>query len=47
MTWHLRNEGRQVNEKRIRRLMRLMAKGTVGASGAAQAPKRSRPELEA
>jgi len=24
MTWHLRNEGHQVNEKRIRRLMRLM-----------------------
>lgn len=24
MTWHLRNEGRLVNEKRIRRLMRLM-----------------------
>ena len=24
MTWHLRNEGHSVNEKRIRRLMRLM-----------------------
>ena len=24
MTWHLRNEGYAVNEKRIRRLMRLM-----------------------
>lgn len=24
MTWHLRNEGHKVNEKRIRRLMRLM-----------------------
>jgi len=24
MTWHLRNEGLLVNEKRIRRLMRLM-----------------------
>ena len=24
MTWHLRNEGHPVNEKRIRRLMRLM-----------------------
>jgi len=24
MTWHLRNEGQLVNEKRIRRLMRLM-----------------------
>ncbi len=24
MTWHLRNEGHRVNEKRIRRLMRLM-----------------------
>ena len=24
LTWHLRNEGRLVNEKRIRRLMRLM-----------------------
>lgn len=24
MTWHLRNEGQRVNEKRIRRLMRLM-----------------------
>lgn len=24
MTWHLRNEGHAVNEKRIRRLMRLM-----------------------
>ena len=24
MSWHLRNEGRPVNEKRIRRLMRLM-----------------------
>ena len=25
MTWHLRNDGRLVNEKRIRRLMRLMS----------------------
>ena len=25
MTWHLRNEGHLVNEKRIRRLMRLMS----------------------
>lgn len=25
MTWHLRNEGYRVNEKRIRRLMRLMS----------------------
>lgn len=24
MTWHLRNEGHLVNEKRVRRLMRLM-----------------------
>ena len=24
MTWHLQNEGHAVNEKRIRRLMRLM-----------------------
>lgn len=24
MTWHLRNDGHAVNEKRIRRLMRLM-----------------------
>jgi putative transposase len=24
MTWHLRNEGHEVNVKRIRRLMRLM-----------------------
>ena len=24
MTWHLRNEGHLVNEKRIRRLIRLM-----------------------
>ena len=24
MTWHLRNDGQLVNEKRIRRLMRLM-----------------------
>ncbi|MBG6204687.1 transposase InsO family protein [Labrenzia sp. EL_13] len=24
MTWHLKNEGHPVNEKRIRRLMRLM-----------------------
>ncbi|WP_146064230.1 IS3 family transposase, partial [Jhaorihella thermophila] len=24
MTWHLRNEGHLVDEKRIRRLMRLM-----------------------
>ena len=24
MTWHLRNEGHLVNEKRIRRLMRVM-----------------------
>jgi putative transposase len=24
MTWHLRNDGHPVNEKRIRRLMRLM-----------------------
>ncbi|MFN4130516.1 MAG: IS3 family transposase [Paracoccaceae bacterium] len=24
MTWHLQNEGRAVNEKRIRRLLRLI-----------------------
>lgn len=25
MTWHPQNEGREVNVKRVRRLMRLMA----------------------
>jgi len=38
MTWHLRNEGRLVNEKRIRRLMRLM-----GLMPIYQKPNTSRP----
>lgn len=38
MTWHLRNEGRKVNEKRIRRLMRLM-----GLMPIYQKPNTSRP----
>lgn len=38
MTWHLRNEGLLVNEKRIRRLMRLM-----GLMPIYQKPNTSRP----
>lgn len=38
MTWHLRNEGHLVNEKRIRRLMRLM-----GLMPIYQKPNTSRP----
>nr|WP_302621848.1 IS3 family transposase [Leisingera sp. JC1] len=32
MTWHLRNEGHLVNEKRIRRLMRVMGLMRVGST---------------
>ncbi|WP_419182860.1 IS3 family transposase [Mameliella alba] len=38
MTWHLRNDGQLVNEKRIRRLMRLM-----GLTPIYQKPNTSRP----
>lgn len=38
MTWHLRNKGHAVNEKRIRRLMRLM-----GLTPIYQKPNTSRP----
>jgi putative transposase len=38
MTWHLRNEGHRVNEKRIRRLMRLM-----GLMPIYQMPNTSKP----
>lgn len=38
MTWHLRNEDHPVNEKRIRRLMRLM-----GLMPIYQKPNTSRP----
>lgn len=38
MTWHLRNEGYLVNEKRIRRLMRL-----IGLIPIYQKPNTSRP----
>lgn len=38
MTWHLRNDGDAVNEKRIRRLMRLM-----GLMPIYQKPNISRP----
>ena len=38
MTWHLRNEGHAVNEKRIRRLMRLM-----GLMPIYQRPNTSKP----
>ena len=38
MTWHLRNEGHVVNEKRIRRLMRLM-----GLMPIYQKPNTSKP----
>ena len=38
MTWHLGNEGHRVNEKRIRRLMRLM-----GLMPIYQAPNTSKP----
>ena len=38
MTWHLRNEGHGVNEKRVRRLMRLM-----GLMPIYQKPNTSRP----
>jgi hypothetical protein len=33
MTWHLRNDGHAMNPKRVRRLMRLMVKGTVALAG--------------
>jgi len=33
MTWHLRNAGHLVNEKRIRRLMRLMGLMPVNRRG--------------
>jgi len=43
MTWHLRNEGHLVNEKRIRRLMRLMSLMPIyqkpNTSRAAKGPK--------
>jgi putative transposase len=38
MTWHLRNEGHEVNEKRIRRLMRPM-----GLMPIYQKPNTSKP----
>lgn len=38
MTWHLRNEGHRVNQKRVRRLMRLM-----GLMPIYQKPNTSRP----
>jgi putative transposase len=38
MTWHLRNDGYLVNQKRIRRLMRLM-----GLMSIYQKPNTSRP----
>ena len=38
MTWHLRNDGHLVNEKRIRQLMRLM-----GLMPIYQKPNTSRP----
>jgi putative transposase len=38
MTWHLKNKGHRVNEKRIRRLMRLM-----GLMPIYQKPNTSRP----
>ncbi len=38
MMWHLRNEGHEVNEKRVRRLMRLM-----GLMPIYQKPNTSRP----
>ncbi|REG53307.1 transposase (plasmid) [Paracoccus versutus] len=38
MTWHLRNEGHVINEKRVRRLMRLM-----GLMPIYQKPNTSRP----
>ncbi len=41
MTWHLKNEGHRVNEKRIRRLMRLM-----GLMPIYQKPNTSRPAKE-
>ena len=41
MTWHLRNEGHKVNEKRICRLMRLM--GLMGLMPIYQKPNTSRP----
>ncbi|GAB2209188.1 hypothetical protein ROS1_60090 [Roseibium sp. ROS1] len=40
MTWHLKNEGHPVNEKRIRRLMRLM-----GLMPIYQKPNTSRQNL--
>ena len=38
MTWHLQNEGHKINEKRIRRLMRLM-----GLMPIYQKPNTSKP----
>ena len=38
MTWHLRNQGHRVNQKRVRRLMRLM-----GLTPIHQKPNTSRP----
>ncbi|WP_420845875.1 IS3 family transposase [Nitratireductor alexandrii] len=38
MTWHLRNDGHSVDEKRIRRLMRL-----IGLMPIFQKPNTSRP----
>ena len=40
MTWHLRNEGHAVNEKRIHRLMRLM-----GLMPIYQKPNTSKPAM--
>ena len=40
MTWHLGNEGQTANPKRVRRLMRLMVKGTVAPVG----PRKPRNE---
>ena len=42
MTWHLRSEDHAVNVKRIRRLMRLMVKGTVAPVGPRKPPERCR-----
>ena len=41
MTWHLRKEGHAVNERRVRRLMRLM-----GLMPIYQKPNTSRPAKE-
>ncbi len=42
MTWHLQNEGHPVNQKRIRRRMRLMVKGIV----APVAPRKPRNDVD-